>query len=234
MYTYTCVNIRACNEFFRYTRDTINSPVRLYAFNEFSRSPPIGGKTRPCCVKRRPNSLAPNPPPPPSASFASLRSTIDMGGLLSRSRSRCLVRSINFTFPGAKLPPGGGGGSRREFSREKRDRETPETNPLLRRRTVCEKGRAYPAVSSLSLLPTDTARFHVAAATRRLQSVSLPTDYNNVWFSCPFVMPGTARFSARIKRPGMPGRERERERREPLSMGLRLATDERARGTGEK
>lgn len=62
------------------------------------------------------------------------------------SFARRLVRSINFAFPGAKLLPGGG--SRREFSREKRDRET------LSRIRFCRQ-----AARELPYLPARPASF---------------------------------------------------------------------------
>lgn len=63
------------------------------------------------------------------------------------------VRSINFAFPGVKFPPGSNSSSRREFSREQRDRETPSRARF--RRQVARR-----APTRSSLLPrTDTARF---------------------------------------------------------------------------
>lgn len=66
------------------------------------------------------------------------------------SFARRLVRSINFAFPGAKLLPGGG--SRREFSREKRDRET------LSRIRFCRQ-----AARELPYLPARPASFSSAS-----------------------------------------------------------------------
>lgn len=67
---------------------------------------------------------------------------------------------------------------------------------------------------SLHLLCGLTPRISVAAATRRLRPVSLPARYNNAWFSCPSVMPGSslqrANKTAEKQRRERGGEERER------------------------
>lgn len=111
------------------------------------------------------------------------QSTID-GGLLSRSFARRLVRSINFAFPEVKLPPGSSsssdGGSRREFSREKRDREHPREPAFVDRPRERERESTRPPVLPLHSRSRGlTPRVSVAAATRRLRPASLPARYNN-------------------------------------------------------